>query len=32
MINEFGLYILITKSNKKIAKELSENIFSDIFN
>jgi superfamily II DNA/RNA helicase len=32
MINEFGLYIVLTKSNKKIAKELSENIYSDIFN
>ena len=30
MINEFGLYILLNRSKKTIAKELSANIFSEI--
>ena len=30
MINEAGLYILLTKSNKKIAKDLMEKMFIDI--
>jgi prophage antirepressor-like protein len=30
MINESGLYILLSKSSKKIAKDLMENLFIDI--
>ena len=28
MINEAGLYLLLSKSNKKVAKDLSEKLFS----
>ena len=30
MISESGLYILLSKSNKKIAKELSEKLFAEV--
>ena len=30
MINESGLYVLLNRSNKTIAKELSEKLFADV--
>ena len=30
MINESGLYVLLSRSNKPIAKELSEKLFAEV--